>query len=324
MQITTSLPRLATAQKRNLTQTPPQDVPVNEDRLVDTFLHLTTIPGPTGDERKVADDIKAQVASLGLSAVEDDAGPKVGGNTGNLLVNIPGNVAGAPTLMFASHMDTVPLAVGCKPIQDGDIIKTDGSTALGGDCRAGCSELLEATREILENNLPHGPIQLVFSVGEEGGLLGAQEFDKSKVEADFIYALDGFSPNEIYVQGRHLLAAPEQPLTAEQVQKGHQALASHPPLKTPFGVALTAAEKKIMNFTADAMQDLGWEPQFHRIEWAASDANAFRAKGLNAITLGAGENNDHTGEEFVRISEMVKSTQLVKKLIANAAAQSHQ
>lgn len=320
MQITSSLPRLnAPTRTPALTAAPPMDVSVNQQRLVDTFLELTTIEGPTRDERKVADNIKARVEAMGLKAEEDDAGPKIGGNTGNLLVNIPGNVEGAPTLLFASHMDTVPFAVGCKPIIDGDIIRTDGSTALGGDCRAGCSELLEATQEILENNLPHGPIQLVFSVGEEGGLLGAYEFDKNKVKAEFLYALDGFSPNQVYVQGRHLLAVPGERPTAEQVDAGHHALA-HPPVKPPFGVKLTEAEKKILNFTTDAIQDLGWKPEFQRIEFAASDANAFREKGLSAITLGAGENNDHTGEEFVRISEMVQSTQLVKKLIANAAA----
>ena len=126
----------------------PQTPPINEDRLVDTFLHLTQIPGPTGNERKVADELKKQLGSLGLTVTEDDAAKKVHGNTGNLLVNIPGNVPGAPTLLFASHMDTVPLAVGCRPIREGDVIRTDGSTALCGDCRAGCSELLEATPKI--------------------------------------------------------------------------------------------------------------------------------------------------------------------------------
>lgn len=292
---------------------------INKQRLVDTFLDLTTIEGPTRDERKVADNIKGRLAAMGLEAQEDDAGAKIGGNTGNLLVNIPGNVEGAPTLTFASHMDTVPFAVGCKPIIDGDIIRTDGSTALGGDCRAGCAELLEATQGILESNSPHGPIQLIFSVGEEGGLLGAYEFEKNKIRGDFVYALDGFAPNEVYVQGRHLLAMPAERPKPEEVYAGHQQLA-HMPVKPPWGVKLTPAERKILDFTTDAMQDMGWQPKFHRIEFAASDANAFREKGLNAITLGAGENNDHTGEEFVRISEMAKSTQLVRQLVANAAA----
>lgn len=323
MQINAFRPNPSVQPQRQAAAAPAeQDSGVNKDRLVDTFMELVTIPGPTGDERKVADNIKAKLADMGLQATEDEAGPKVKGNTGNLLVNIPGNVEGAPSLMFASHMDTVPLAVNCKPITEGDVIKTDGSTALGADCRAGCTELLEATREILENNLPHGPIQLMFSVGEEGGLLGAYEFDKSKVQSKYVYAVDGFSPNEIYLQGRHLLANGDKRPTAQEVQDGHHAMGmlSRDPVTPPPFLDLSNEEKEIMNFTTDAMQDLGWKPQFHRIWFAASDANAFRDGGINAITLGAGENNDHTGEEFVRISDMVKTTQLVKQLVANAVA----
>ena len=267
----------------------------------------------------MADAIKSQLAELGLSATEDDAGKKIGGNQGNLLVNIPGNVPGAPTLLFASHMDTVPLAVGCKPIREGDVIKTDGSTALGGDCRAGCSELLEATRELVENKLPHGPIQLVFSVGEEGGLLGSSAFDPKQVKADYAYALDGFSPDQIFTQSGHLLAVPGLHPSADSVQKAHEALGKNP-VPNPPHVHLTPKEQQIFNFTTTAIGDLGMTPRYQNIEWAASDANAFREHGINAITLGAGENNEHTGEEFVRISDMVKSTQLVRQLIANAAA----
>ena len=248
------LPSLSVRSAAPAAEAAPQDTPVNQERLVDNSLKLTTIPGATRNERQVADTIKSQLGEMGLKAEEDDAGKKIRGNTGNLLVNIPGNVEGAPTLMFASHMDTVPFAVGCKPIVDGDVIHTDGSTALGGDCRAGCAELLEATKEILENNLPHGPIQLVFSVGEEGGLLGARQFDESKAKADFIYALDGFHPSDIYMQGRHLLAVPEEPPTAEEVHRGHEAMA-HAPVVPPSSLRLTPEEKKILDFTADSIQD---------------------------------------------------------------------
>lgn len=297
-----------------ITSRPPQ---VNQDRLVQTFLRLTQIPGQSTNERAVADAIKDEVALLGLEAVEDKAGEAIGGNSGNLLVNIPGNVEGAPSLLFASHMDTVPLAVGCKPIVKGDIIRTNGSTALGGDCRAGCSELLEATREILENNLPHGPIQLLFTVGEEKGLLGAYEFDASKSKSVYNFAVDAFEANEIYVQGNHLELNSPRP-TAEEVCAGHQAMHTSPAVPRE-SLDLTPQEKNILDFTSGAMHDLGWEPRYHRIEWAASDANALRQHGLNAITLGAGENLEHTRGEFVRISDMVKSTQLVRQLVQRAA-----
>jgi tripeptide aminopeptidase len=146
--------------------TPPENPPVNRQRLVDLFLRLTQIRGETRNERLIADAVKAEAASIGFEGArikEDDAGRRIRGNAGNVIIDIPGNVPNAPAIMFCSHLDTVPLAVGVKPQVGTDgIIRSDGTTALGGDNRAGCAEILEAMREIKEHNLPHGPIQLVF------------------------------------------------------------------------------------------------------------------------------------------------------------------
>lgn len=294
--------------------------PVNEERLLDTFLRLTQVEGPTRNERKIADAIKQELASMGLEAHEDDAGSKIGGNTGNLIVNIPGNVPGAPSLMFAAHMDTVPLAVGVRPVIEDGYVKSDGRTALGGDNRAGCSEILEAIREVKEHNLPHGDIQLLFSVAEEGGLLGARALDPSLLTADYGFAVDVFQANQIYTQGRHLLAVPQEiDLSPEGVARAKQA-AEHAPVIPPERLRLTPAEKEIFDFTVGAMQDIGLTPEFRAIEWAGTDAIALRRHGMNAISLGAGENRPHSREERVKISDLVDSTRLIRSMISRAAA----
>ncbi|MBM3462919.1 MAG: hypothetical protein FJX76_12530, partial [Armatimonadetes bacterium] len=124
--------------------------PVNEGRLLQNFLRLVQIPGNTRNERRIADTLKQDCTALGYEVFEDDAGQRIGGNAGNLIVNIPGNVPGAMPILFAAHMDTVRLAVGVRPqIRDG-IISSDGTTALGGDDRAGCAEIMEAVREVTE------------------------------------------------------------------------------------------------------------------------------------------------------------------------------
>ena len=51
--------------------------------------------------------------------------------TGNLIVELPGTKPG-PRILFATHLDTVPLCAGARPMRKGDHIVTDGSTALGG------------------------------------------------------------------------------------------------------------------------------------------------------------------------------------------------
>lgn len=299
------------------------DPPVNEERLVDEFLELVTVPGPTRDERQIADRIKEKLGEMDLSAVEDNAGDKIGGNTGNLIVDIPGNVEGAPSLLFAAHMDTVPLAVGVKPIIEDGLIKTDGTTALGGDNRAGVAEILEAVREVKEHNLPHGDLQLLFTVAEEAGLLGARALDPAVLTADYGFAVDVFDANQLYTQGRHLLAngageIGEEYFTADGVRAAKEA-ARHAPVIPPEHLRLTEAEKDIMGLATDSMKDLGFEPEFKRIEWAGTDAIALRRHGMNAISLGAGEQNPHTTSEQIEINDLVRSTQLIRSIIANAA-----
>lgn len=303
------------------------DPPVNRDRLVNDFLELVTVPGATRNERAIADKIKSELAEMNLEAVEDDAAEKVNGNAGNLIVNIPGNVEGAPSLLFAAHMDTVGLAEGVKPVIEDGYIKSDGTTALGGDNRAGVAEILEAVREIKENNLPHGDLQLLFTVAEEGGLLGARALDPKVLTADYGFAVDVFEANQLYTQGRHLLIDGSEPapigeehFTPEGVRAAKEA-ARNAPVVPPSHLRLTDDEKKIMNLAADSMQDLGFEPEFKRIEWAGTDAIALRRHGMNAISLGAGEDRPHTKNERVEINDLVRSTQLIRSIIANAAEQ---
>lgn len=302
---------------------PPEGLnpPVNRERLVEDFLELVQVRGETRNERLIADKIKEELGEMGLAAVEDKAGEKIGGNTGNLIVNIEGNVEGAPSLLFAAHMDTVPLAVGVKPQVSDTEITSDGTTALGGDNRAGVAEILEAIREVKENNLPHGDIQLLFTVAEEGGLLGARALDPAVLTADFGFAVDVFKANEIYTQGRGLLSNPvtEADFTPEGVHKATLA-AEHAPIVPPEHLRLSPEQQEIMNFAGDAMQDIGLEPTFRAIEWAGTDAIALRRHGMNAISLGAGENRPHSRSEKVLIEDLVASTSLIRSLIANAAA----
>ncbi|MCA9797062.1 MAG: M20/M25/M40 family metallo-hydrolase, partial [Candidatus Eremiobacteraeota bacterium] len=242
-----------------------------------------------------------------------------------LIVNIKGNVEGAPSLLFAAHMDTVPLAVGVKPqIGEDGIIRSDGSTALGGDNRAGVSEILEAYREIKENNLPHGDLQFLFTVGEEGGLLGARALDPSVLKSDFGFAVDVFKANQLYTQGRHLLIDGQPPAEPDFSPEGVHAAkdaAANSPIVPPDHLDLRPEEVAIMNFAGESMKEIGLEPEFHRIEWAGTDAIALRRHGMNAISLGAGENRPHTTREFVEINDMVASTTLIRSMISKAAAQ---
>ncbi|NLY17398.1 MAG: M20/M25/M40 family metallo-hydrolase [Clostridiaceae bacterium] len=166
---------------------------INKERLVENFCDLVMVDSVSKQERLMADIIKEELTRMGYSPKEDKAGEAIGGNAGNVIVKIPGTINAEP-LLFVAHMDTVEPGHGKVPVIDGDIIKSDGNTVLGGDDLAGVACILEAIRVIREQNIPHGDVYAVFTIAEEIGLLGAKELDVSKIPAKFAYVLDDSGP----------------------------------------------------------------------------------------------------------------------------------
>lgn len=287
--------------------------PVNKERLASLFMDIVKIPGPSRNERKVADFLKQEIAKLGYEVAEDDAGRSVRGNTGNLLFTISGNVKGAKPIILISHMDTVSLASGVEPVREGDIIKPKGRTALGGDNRAGVSDIIEAIKIIQEEKIPHGDIQVIFSVAEEAGLLGSMKLDPSQLKGKIGFAVDSFKANEIYTtpQGEPLATDKDRCVEAEKAFKR--------PMKDNETEGLGQKDKEILELLKQAIRDVGLEPQFRKISGAASDAWSLRDKGIPSLTIGAGEENIHRTTELVRLSELERCTQVILALISRIA-----
>ncbi|AIF54276.1 M20/M25/M40 family metallo-hydrolase [Pelosinus sp. UFO1] len=171
---------------------------INKQRVLEEFFELVRIKCSTRDEREVADLLKARLKDLGLEVTEDNVGEKIGGNCGNVLAYSKGTLQDAPTLMLSAHMDCVEPCGGIEPQLKDGVITSVGDTILGADDKAGIVAILEALRVIKEENISHGPIQVVFTVAEEGGLNGAKNIDPSLLKADFGYALDSSgAPGEV-------------------------------------------------------------------------------------------------------------------------------
>ncbi|MBP2628116.1 MAG: peptidase T-like protein [Firmicutes bacterium] len=173
---------------------------INKERMLAEFFELVKIKCSTRDERQVADVLKDRLAVLGMEVTEDNTGEKIGGNCGNVIAYTEGTVQGAPTIMLSAHMDCVEPCGGIEPQLKDGIITSVGDTILGADDKAGIAAILEALRIINENDIVHGPIQVLFTVSEEGGLNGAKNMDPSLLKADFGYALDSSGePGEIII-----------------------------------------------------------------------------------------------------------------------------
>lgn len=166
---------------------------INEQRLLDTFLELVQIDSETGNEATIQPILKDKFQQLGLDVKEDNASQHEHLGANNLICTLPSNIDNSevPKLYFTSHMDTVVPGLNVKPqVKDDGYIYSDGTTVLGSDDKAGLAAILETLTVLKENNISHGQLQFVITVGEESGLLGAKQLNNELLDADFGYALD--------------------------------------------------------------------------------------------------------------------------------------
>ncbi|MFK7697154.1 M20/M25/M40 family metallo-hydrolase [Paenibacillus sp. HJGM_3] len=184
---------------------------INQNRLVEQFLELVRIDSETKYEQEISAYLKKKFASLGLSVYEDDTAAVTGHGSGNLILTLPASEGGEgiPTIFFTCHMDTVTPGKGIKPQIDSDgYIRSDGTTILGSDDKAGVAAIFESIQVLKEQNIRHGKIQYVITAGEESGLLGARAMAANppkELVAEFGYAID--SSGHI---GEIAVAAPSQ------------------------------------------------------------------------------------------------------------------
>ena len=173
---------------------------INETRLRDLLLELCSIDSESREEREVAQHLKSVMESIGAQVEIDGAGEAVGGNTGNVICRIPANSPDAPPIFLAAHMDTVVPGKGVSPVLEGNIIRSNGKTVLGGDDKSGCAIIAEVCRVMVENNMPHGGIEAVFTICEEVGLLGAKFLDISKLKSKYGLVLDSDDIGFLFTQ----------------------------------------------------------------------------------------------------------------------------
>jgi tripeptide aminopeptidase len=203
---------------------------VNRERIVSAFLELVRIPSLTFYEKALVEYLAEELRVLGCEVSIDRTGEVIGGDSGNLIARLPGE-PGKPAVMFAAHLDTVEPGTAIKPLARKDIIFSDGTTILGADDKAGIAAIMEMLRAVVEDKILHGDIEVVLTVAEEKGLLGAKNLDLSLLHARSGYVLDsngtvgkvvGRAPSQntikVMFKGRsaHAGVCPEQGINAIQ------------------------------------------------------------------------------------------------------------
>jgi tripeptide aminopeptidase len=386
---------------------------LNEDLAVEHLMDLLAVAGASGRERAVADLLKERLLRAGCEPewiTEDDALTRIPGDfeMGNLIVKLPGTVAG-DRLMFSGHMDTVPLCRGAVPKRDGDRIVPEGNTALGADNRTACAAMLVLVETLLQHRLPHPPLTLIFSVGEEIGLWGAKEVNPEDLGHPVMgFNIDSGDPRrvivgaigahrwEVHVKGisAHAGVHPEHGVSAALIaaraiaeisEKGYFGLIqkegragtsnvgvieggeatnqvtdhvmikgesrSHDPefleeitatiqkafedaaasvvsskgktgsidficLKDYHAFRISEEEPAVAR-TVAALKALGLEA-VPEVTNGGLDANFYNLKGIPTVTLGAGQHNPHTVDEYADIPEYLTACRLLLRIVADA------
>ena len=77
-----------------------------------------------------------------------------------------------------------------------ELIVTDGTTLLGADDKAGVAEIMAAVETMIEKNVKHGEVRVIFTTDEEIGN-GVDGLDGQELGCDYGYTVDGGPLGEI-------------------------------------------------------------------------------------------------------------------------------
>lgn len=146
--------------------------------LEQTFLDLAAIDEVYPHEVAVLDYVKARLTTAKVSYHQDAAG--------NLVAQLG---EGANPLAVVGHVDIAASLGGRQIIMTPEVIKTDGTGLLGADDKAAVAIMLELASTSAGTPLAQ-PLELVFTVGEEAGCVGAKALDMSLVKSRQALVLD--------------------------------------------------------------------------------------------------------------------------------------
>lgn len=155
-----------------------------KEKLKKTFLDLIKINEVYPKEKEIIKYTQNRLRDEGISCLKD--------SFRNLIIKIPGK--GDP-VMLSTHLDIPESAPNTKYKIKKDIIISDGSSILGADPKTGLAILIEFLIYLAKTDRKsHLPVEVVFTRGEETGLLGAKALDYSLIKSKLGLVLDEDGP----------------------------------------------------------------------------------------------------------------------------------
>ena len=178
-------------------------------KIEDRFIRYTQFDTQSCDESDTVPSTAKQLVFarfLRDEMIEEGLQDVVLTEQGYLYATMPANgvdAATQPVIGFISHYDTSPDCSGAnikaQIVEQGGerIIKTDGTTLLGADDKAGIAEIMQAMCYLRDHpEIQHGTVRVAFNPDEEIGR-GADNFDVERFGCDFAYTIDGGDEGEL-------------------------------------------------------------------------------------------------------------------------------
>ncbi|WGL94716.1 aminoacyl-histidine dipeptidase [Arsenophonus nasoniae] len=167
--------------------------------LWDIFAQICAIPHPSGHEEALAAYIMQWAERKKLNVERD--------KVGNILIRKPAT-AGMENILpvvLQAHLDMVPQKNGdtqhdfiqdpIRPYVDNEWVKAQGTT-LGADNGIGMASALAV---LDDENIKHGPLEVLLTMTEETGMVGAFGLQPNWLQADILINTDSEQEGEIYM-----------------------------------------------------------------------------------------------------------------------------
>jgi dipeptidase D len=172
---------------------------LNPKTLWNNFANLSAVPRPSEKEEKVIQFMKEFGGNLNLETIVDDVG--------NVIIKKPAfkGMEDRTSVVLQGHLDMVPQKNadvdhdfekdGIDMYIDEDWVKAKGTT-LGADNGMGVA----AAMTILESkDIPHPPIEALFTVNEESGMTGARGLKEGLLNGKILLNLDSEEDDELTI-----------------------------------------------------------------------------------------------------------------------------
>ena len=184
----------------------------NENEVIDIFCSLASIPSPSLKEEKVAEWILNFCKENNINAKKDDYG--------NIYIKVLPTDFSKDSLMLSAHMDVVGDDSPINIVLQEEFLKAENRT-LGADDKAGVACALKLAKDIVNSDLAHGGLEIIFTRDEESSMSGVKHVDYEQINSKYILVCDADKLGQLQISGAGYTNAK---LTVKTFKGGHSGI----------------------------------------------------------------------------------------------------